>query len=740
VDLQWLSPPWAWAALAAVALASAWWAHRCYAGAVPAPPPRARRLLVGLRTLAVVLAVVAVARPLLVQLEAVRQPAVVALVVEDSGSMALQDRPDGPSRWQRAWTLAGAIDSVLAAADEPVRLITLRGNGLVAPRPAAPAAALADTPSAVGSDLPALLAQARQRLLGQPLRGLVVLSDGHSEPGRRDGPAGGVAAVPTWLVGLGDPEGPADRFLADLRYPDTVFRGEPLTVEVAVGQRWRSPAAGDSLTVRMRHDGAVVAEIRLPAADLVRHELTWTPEQTGLAVLDVEVSALDNERFQGNNRATLAVDVRKDRSRVLVLAPTPGWDVRFLAQAAAREPRLALQVVQPGPQGPVLADSLTAWTTPPTASAWTDGQDAVVLAGAPGSWLVDGGASLARAVEDGLGLLVIAGDPGTDERPRTWPVPLRNLLPVGLASDGTVAVEQAVTVAPDAPRHPVLAGITHGPGTLPGLGGLPPLRRLQPAAPRPQAEVLLAAAQGRPVLAAAPAGQGRVLWFGGRRLWELAFWQLPARADAAEHPGRRLLRQMLLWTALGEQAGGISLLGQRLIYDEGEPLPVAARWRDLRGEPVTGRPLSVEVARPDGSDRRTYSLQSDPTRPGVATADLPPLPPGRWRLTPRGEDSPPVMGTPRDVVVTAAERERAQVRQDRRNLRQLAARNGATYADASASEAWAELLADLGALDLDPAATTRQDRHEPAAGWPWLALAVGLLGAEWLLRRRWGLL
>ena len=98
------------------------------------------------------------------------------------------------------------------------------------------------------------------------------------------------------------------------------------------------------------------------------------------------------------------------------------------------------------------------------------------------------------------------------------------------------------------------------------------------------------------------------------------------------------------------------------------------------------------------------------------------------------------MGAARDIVVTRAERERAQVQQDRRNLRQTADRLGGSYHDAGRPEDVARLLDELGELDLQPAPATRQDRDEPAAGWPWLAAAVLVLTAEWLLRRRHGLL
>ena len=738
MNLQWQIPGWVWPIMVLVAVGCVAWARWTYARTIPLPPPGARRWLVFLRALVCVLVLLAVARPLLIRLQTVWEPALVAVVVEDSGSMALRDRTAGIDRWQRAWMLVASLDSLIGLRGDGATVATLRGNGHLPLVSQSLALARVDTPRSVGTDLPALIAQTRQQYLGRPLRAVVVVGDGHSESLATVATG---AALPLFLVGVGDVRGPADRYLADLRYPDSVHRGEPLTVELAVGQRWGAASVGgDSLRVILRHEDEVVASAVIRGGDLVRCELTWTPRETGLAVLEVEVAALDNERFPGNNRATLAVDVQKDRARVLLIAPKPGWDVRFLAQAAQRESRLGLSVVRPGPAGPVLADSLTAWQAPLTAAAWRENWDGVVLVGPPGAWLPDGGAELVRAVREGLGLCILAGDVASDRRARSWPVPLRRSLPVELDGDRLRAGEFFVESPDETPPHPVLAGVTHGMVTGITLADLPPLRSLQPARVRPGGEVLLVASPDLPLLVASRSGSGRILWFGGRRLWEQAFWQLPAQQGAGEHPGRRLLRQMLLWTALGDESAGVSLLGQRLVYEEGEPLPVAARWRDLRGESVTGRDLEVEVAPAGGGESRVYSLQPDPIRPGTAAVELPPLPPGRWRLTPRGGGEAGVTGPSRDIVVTRAEREQAQVRQDRRNLRQTADRLGGTYLDGERPEDVASLLGAITELDLAPAASSRQDRHEPAAGWPWLILAVGVLTAEWLLRRRHGLL
>ncbi len=732
MHLQWLVPAWAWPLIVVAAAVCAVWAVHTYRRTVPDPGPRWRGLLIGLRIAACIAVLVALVRPLLVIERMVSEPAVVGVVVEDSGSMALADRADRPTRWRQALALAAAIDSTVAAADEGAEIAFLRGNGLEPLRATGLTTARRDTPRSVGSDLPALVARARQRLLTRPVRALAVLADGHSD---HDAVRGRPGDAPLWFVGVGDREGQADRSLADLRHPDRVQVGEPLVVELAVRQRGVT-AAGDSMRVRLERRGEIVDARTGRAGEFTRWELEWTPREPGLAVLEVTVEGLDNERFLANNRATLAVDVQKDRARLLLLDPQPGWDGRFLVQAVLAEPRLGSSVVRPGPSGPVLADSLVSWRAPATAVAWRDQWDGVVLIGSPAALLPDGAAELAAAVRQGLGLMVIGaaadGGPGA----AAWRGPLGEILPVKVELARTRRGEFEVTMAADGRGHPVVADMQEAEG----LTVLPPLREVVPVRPENGARVLLEAGR-QPVMVSGRPGPGRVLWFGGRRLWELAFWQRAGDAGStAARPGRQLIQQMLLWTALGDEAGGVSMLGRRLAFEEGEAVPVAVRWRDLRGDPVTGQPVTIDVRREDEGSGQRHVLRPDPERAGVSRGVLPPLPPGRWLLEPRGESDPPVVGTAREIVVTGAAREAAQVRQDRRTLRMVAGRLGGRVVDGGADSDRDALLEAIAEIDLEPRRTERQARFEPAAtGW-WLMIALGLLAAEWLLRRRRGLL
>jgi hypothetical protein len=91
-------------------------------------------------------------------------------------------------------------------------------------------------------------------------------------------------------------------------------------------------------------------------------------------------------------------------------------------------------------------------------------------------------------------------------------------------------------------------------------------------------------------------------------------------------------------------------------------------------------------------------------------------------------------------VVTPATVEQTQVRQDRRHLRQLAARTGATYVDAQAPEERQQLIAAVAGLDLAPVVLARERRWDLWSSWPYLTAVVVLLATEWIVRRRQGML
>lgn len=774
--IHWSTPVWMWPLLLVIAAGAVLWAVRAYGQTLPRPSRQLARTLVLLRAAVFLLLLLAIAGPVLSHLLTRTRPAELAIVLEDSGSMMIGDAGSDTARnrWQEAMSIAAHLDSVLSEHDLPVVPVVVRGNGLNAIAEFRLTDPVITEPVGHGTSLGSLQRQVADRLAGRPVRAMVVVSDGQETAGwgnsgrqKNFRPA---KLWPLFVVGVGDANGPPDRVLKDLRYPDTAYEGDQVVVEFAVDHRYLGApdnAGGErEITARLLGpDGSsdVVAEKTLRSSEkLVPFEMTFSPQGVGLQSYSLEVEILDNERFPANNKASLAVNVRQERARVLLLTSMPSWDVRFLAQAAAMEQRIALTVVHPSARGMVYADSLVRWTPPQDVAQWLR-WDAVVLTGWQGHLARIDWAVLGQAVEHGLGLLVTAGSssgPGGGPVAFAPPADLALLLPVNVAKwrwlPGPFFVGAPAAVA----GHPILGGVgleAAGQQTVRamGLASLPPVAQVADVVAGNGSEVLLTGRARRStgnaaehiMLAVASRGQGRVAWFGGRHLWELAFWENSRGSQSADnevHPGRRLARNLLVWAAAGLEESGLAFTGRQTFFQEGEPIRLGAQWRDMRGRPVSDRQLSLVLrggeTPADSTREQTFALRMSTEQAGLAEVALPPLAPGRYTVQLVGAGDPPVLGRQEVLIVADHSVEMTQVRMDRRRLTQLAAQGGGRFYDAGSADDMRRLVDNLLAVDWTGDEISERRRFEFRAGWPLLVLVVVLLGIEWYLRRRNGLL
>ena len=743
MELTWSIPFYVGPVLVVFAVAAGLMIRRLYRDTEPRAATLMRRLLTGLRVAVVGLLIWALAGPALLRtLGRTVQPSVV-VVVEDSASMDLRDAPDGASRWERAAWLTATVDSLLAHHASGIAVTHLRGNGLagsVAWQPEDEPA----SPVARGTDLRGLVSDLAKSWADRSLRAVVVLTDGHETATvvQGDGltPAAGVK---TLIVGVGDPDGPPDLLLQDLHYPDTAFQGDELVVEATVGLRMMAGAANRSVTLHLVQNGDTLATATAEAAaddQSVRIDLVFEASRPGLNLFDLIVDAADNERYLANNQSSLAIAVRDERSRLLLLSGHPGWTVRALAHAALREPRLTLDVAYPGPDGFMLADSAGTWTLPRTTGEWAD-WDGVVLVGTAGladrvSW-----PALAEAVRGGLGLLVMP-PLSADGADRV----LAALLPVsGLEHE--VEGQWAPVITDGVLTHPLLSRLGTG-GDSP-FADLPPLTILTRCEPGPTATELLSARSlhgsttTRSLLLTGNAGAGTVTYFASPDLWSLVNWQPPnGFTGEREHAAVRLARNMLAWTALGRSLAGVTIAGHRNLYREGETITLETQGRDMRGD-EHGRPVSLKLTRIENETdvvAGTYHLENVAGRPGRSRATLPPLPPARYAVQPVYAGTDSAAGPARPFVIISSTLEEMQTWQDSRHLRGLARNWRGVYVDGGSPGSIAALCAALAAVDWTAATIETETRSSLWAGWPLFLTVALLLGVEWFLRRSEGML
>lgn len=759
MSVFWTSPAWSWPLLLVVAAGAVYLTVVLYGRSRPRPPRNVRRTLVLLRSSVFLLLLLAAAGPVVVRFFQHQVPGQLVFVLEDSGSMNLSEQDAGPSRWDQGLQVVARVDSALQSRSFSPEMRLLRGNGQDDLREFRLADPVIPTPKAQGTSFARLFSFLALRLVGDPVRALVLLSDGQESVARQEaGPQQGdlfqgASTARLFLGGLGDPVGGTDRLLKDLRYPETAFAGDQVTIQATVLDRFAQAGVSGSFTLRLKNGSRILKEVVVEGTGRATNtELSYIPDQPGLQILELEVSALDNERHLENNQVSLGIDVRPSRSRVLVLAPRPGWEVRFLSQVAEGENRLGMEIVHQTARGLAFVDSLTPFQVPETLADWKAFK-AVVLDG----WqpMIPGldYELLAQAVRAGLGLLILPGQQEGSSGVVSPPEPaLAELLPATVQPGPWQ--RGLFFLAPDSlgREHPVLASVVTSGRPNPFLG-LPPVPALAPLHPVQGSRVLVRAqrrAQGHdpgyPLLVVSKKQAGRVALWGGQRPWRQIFRE-PVRASGgtvAGNPVKMMLGNLLVWLADGTEDTGLFFAGRPSLFQEGQRIHLAARWLDLRGQPVDNgqleiliQPLAEKASR--GEARTFSSTGFDPLTQQYGF-DLPALPPGRYTAQLSAPGEPDLPGPREDLFILGHSLEETQVRQDARKLFQLAQVQGGSYIDLNQPTGWRQLVDQLAGLDWKPARVQDRRRRDLTSGWPFLALVVLLLAGEWFLRRRHGLL
>ena len=702
-----LGVAWVWVALLPAIAVLVYWLYRL---THPAPDPGRRWLLTGLRTVAVGLLLLALLEPVYSWYRSDQTRPLLTLLVDTSPSMGVDD--GGKTRFQRVQEvlLDPAWNQALATCD-------IEALGFAEH----PAAMGLDTlarwaPSGSATDLAAALEglPSRRHDPGVP-RALLLLSDGRRNLGPDPTAVARGLGLPVYALSVGTAATPPDAAIPGLDAPVPLHAGRSTLVSVTLSAWSR---AGQAARVRLYDDTVSVATVdcQLPADGVdLKLVLPWRPTTPGGHLLRAALDSLPGETWRDNDEARLLTTVRARPARVLLVAGGPGPDLAFLSRSLAVDSSLSLVAQTYRGQGALSTVGATAAGRPAE-------QDAIVLLDPPLDLLRGPlGSEIAARVRQGAGLLFLGG-------PRTagwWgaPQPLAEVLPV-LAGSGFVTEDIPLVWVTDGSLGPWPVG----PGGAAAWAALPPLPGyLVVTGLRPGATRLVEAAGGSraPVLVAGSCGLGRVVAGLSGSFWRLDL--LTSGVDGDPQAVRQFWLACVRWLAYAPPGGSLRVTTDRSSYRSGERVTFQAQLQDDNPALVEAA-VSVSLGTPPGA----LSLQ--PQGNGRYQGTWPDLPAGLYSFAaqatrggqPLGQDQGRFVVEPRTV-------ESADLRADPEQLRAVAAASGGRSRPLAE---WRAVLADL------PLRARLQRRQVDLRLWPstvLVALIVVLLSAEWLLRRRWGL-
>ena len=731
--------PLPWWAIVLVAAAILGLAVAAYLRSSVVLSARERLPLILLRALTLSAVVVMLMRPVAPLPPAAGEQGVVAVLVDTSRSMSLAD---GRSS-RLATAVTAARERILPDLAKGFSVETYRIGERVA---------RADLEQMAASDrvsnLTVAVREIRERYRDRSLAGIVLLSDG-GETGEAVAQANTVPGPPVVAVGVGSPDVPADREIRSLTTGPSAFDASLVEITATlVGHGARGPAS-----VRLTEDGRVIElrDVVLPGDGTpVQAVFTVPQDRARAAVFHIEVAPAPGELTTANNAGDVLVGPPARPRRLLIVEGLPGFEHAFLKRAWRDDPSLEVDAVVRKGQNEHGQNTYYVQAGPARTAALGGGfpvtrealfaYDVIVFAGAPFDTLTRDQLTLVADFVGNRGGGVLIVDAEALLAASFSGSPLDAVLPLNPTDRRTGVVQTAmessmdrlrVTLTPEGARHPVMRIAANPAEIAQRWAAMPALANATVVgAPRPGATVLAMTetASGTPVplIAVQRYGSGRAMIFTGEASWH---WKM--RLPAADRSFETFWRQAVRWLAEAS-ADPVELTAPLAIAPGGRAV-AEIRARDEAFEPVPDASVQVTLHGPDGSTRELPVVR-DPARTGLYRAEWLVDRPGVFRVSAAARRGATSLGTADTYALGGGiDAEFSDPRLNRAVLERLTTATGGTYLSiGDVDRVGAAIRAGK------PVPVTREYRDLWNTGWS-LLLVVGLLVAEWLLRRRMGL-
>ncbi len=654
-------------------------------------------------------------------------------------------------------------------------------------------------PTGYSTDLVGALRWVNEQIGPDDRASVVVISDGRQNSAGAGAsadliePARLLAArdVKVFTVAIGSDQVVPDAAIEQIDAPDWIYQGDTLRAAALVRL---DGLAGKPVTVEFKQVSPTTPSTRAPQTqpttaptDRATRVVTFddTPEGTGVFEYELNVRPVAGEAVAQNNAQRLRVTVKKDRLNVLVVDQQPRWEYRYLTNYLERDRRVKLQKILLEPAEilgvdrppPVTAfpenPSTEAQLLPGTFEQWA-AFDLIVLGDVPPDRLPPAQqAFIAKAVKDrGMSVIFIAGQ---QNMPARYSTDFAGLFPVELTSARTtqdvaahlksgfrptVTPEGAASVlgqfALDASHNAELCAMLptcywHSEQTRakPAASVLWTLDETTANAPTAQPSTTRDASRDRALLATMPLGLGRVMYLASDSTWRL-------RQVNGENLHERFWGQVVRWVVGDDLPAGGRLVkfgADKPRYAAGEPVTVTARLLAPKdATPLLGKDVKVVAKSAGGRQLSETRLTEIPDAPGYYKCTIPAgLPQGRVELSLAGDEVEKSLAADPTVVTRTLALDVLPHRDDESANLNTDFPALSRIAQASGGVAVAGPDAGLVAQHL-PGENVRTEKVEQAGlfsdprdsatrltHWAFLALFVGLLTAEWVIRKSAGL-
>jgi len=573
---------------------------------------------------------------------------------------------------------------------------------------------------------------------GLPLAGIVLLSDGIDTTSRRVEQVAndlGARGIPVYTVPVGI-EQPDDVSIRSVIMQDVAFAGDTVPIRVQVRSKGYEKRSAEMTLV---FNGVVVSRRNvLLKGGLQNEDISFDVRslKKGAARIEVAIEPFADEAASDNNRVERSLRVVNDKINVLCIEGSARWEFRYLRAILKRDPRINAKFIATRAQSGMAQLSSDYIARFPEDAADAFKYDLVILGDVDSSFFTP--AELTRLDElireRGGSLLMLCG---RHYAPSSYAgTPIERMLPVKF--DPAAPWEDV-----DETVHPVLtsegrSSLVMTLETLPEKNDqvwshVAPLDHLPPLlSPRPGAMVLAELSDSRsptgryPLVSWQRYGTGKCMLIATDRLWRLRF-------KTGDKYHWRVWSQSIQFLTLSRLMGEhkrIRLETDRSVYPGGEQARIYANVLDEDYEPITQSRYDVYITQADEENAEAVrvSLRPDAGNLGLYEGYFSPPRSGRYRLQAGSTDRQAANTIEFRVADVKPEMAHTELQMDR--LRNIAELSGGRCLPISQ-------LGELGSLlNTTPEVSTVSSEQPIWDHWLLAALILGLVGVEWIVRRR----
>ncbi len=625
-------------------------------------------------------------------------------------------------------------------------------------------------PEGTLTDIASAIRETAQAWRGQPNAGIVLLTDGAHNASMLSVEDIAALRTPIYAIGVGSPQPPKDIQIQNVDVLPIAYTGHETVVRVAVAQ---TGYATESIRVSLRESGtnrlvdAAMLTFPQDSAEQsvtlngqritkgTQHvvELKLTPETEGNFRYKVMLPPLEGELTNANNEKTFTLKVVKAKLNVFYLEGRPRWEYAFLKRTLERDPNIEATfavLTKKARSDSILARSDGYYPqnrdAQPLQFPKTREQlfkyDVLILGDLSAEHLTVGQQQAIVDFVEQRGKAVIflpsrnaLGINGFRD------TKLARVLPIQIPLNGCQAQEAEFSLdLTQAGRfHPMLQLTDNLERNTEIWQNLPALSRVfRGFQLRAGATTLIKKQNGEPILIFQRVGLGKSLLLTAEGVWNWDFGVNAFKGTTYQTTYPRFWAQVLRWMSQQSDENRIYITTASPTYAQGETVQINVRAYSHTLQPEDNAEIQLSVTSPNGSTfplkTRTQATENQTTNIGAYFAQLKVEEKGIYKIhavgiagnIPLGEDEIDVFVHPQLLELEAPQLNETL-------LKELTEQTGGAYLTMENAHRLPDKINNVqNPVFVD---TERDLWAHPLI----LISVVGLLGTEWLIRKRIGL-